>query len=119
MTTKPTTKDWNGAFHPGSLDSLDSISSCKFNLSRLAAWLTCVKAYIAGNKLEASQPCVNPPHHQYPNESTIDLPLAKNTVDVNPITHVSNSFGDTRQYQTEKNKENQSHYPAGIEWGHV
>ena len=42
-------EDCNGAIHLGWLDSLDSISSCKFNLfsyGQLAAWLTYIQTRI-------------------------------------------------------------------------
>ena len=75
--------------------------------------------YIAGNKPEATQAFGNSTPYLYPNKSTNDPPSVENTVDGNPLTHESNSFGHTRPSRTENNMENQSHYPAGIDWSHL
>lgn len=81
-----TLEDCKGAVHLGSLGGLDSVTSCKFNLSRLAAWLTMhIDTHIAINTPKATQTFENSTSHLYPNESINDPPLAENTVDGNSL----------------------------------
>jgi hypothetical protein len=62
---------------------------------------THIDTYVARNTPEATQAFGNSTSHLYPNESTNDPSLAKNTVDGSSLTHESNNFGHTQPSQIE------------------
>ena len=126
---------FNCTVHPGSLNDLGSISSCKLSLPGygrldlvIILQLSNIKfsadigsivdmqtdKYVAGNNPEATQASGNSIPQLYPNEPTNDISVI-NGVGVNPPTPGSDHIDRTQPPPT-GDTEDQWHYRTGFEW---